>query len=405
MAEAFLSMIQPAPGPVAAVTFPQNPTSLDGLKSVSTYTGSLTTFQTPIIGGINDYQGGSSVPGSAAGMGFGYFSSFPTNNGNVALTNNYATYQYSPSNFVGPYLGCTYTVSTPPTFASGLISSNGFSRCGLFLPNAAASANTAGAVQALSADNNNQYFSAPNPIAGFTGDQFPLVEGPGSTNKTSGNFSAIDNVYSSGVLQYQALEVGASGGSGAVRSLGALPSGYGFALNGFYFDYAVANGPSLTAVTSGNIPNSCSNGSIVTLNNNTIVGNASMALCVNGVFQVVGDWNSANTWTGANTFPTPATGNNSTLVATTAWVDTALAAQVVKVRAGTVTISASTTAAVTFATAMSVAPTSCALNPSASSATTGQPFATAFTTTGFTANVPTSGTLAMTYQCVVNNAN
>jgi hypothetical protein len=75
------------------------------------------------------------------------------------------------------------------------------------------------------------------------------------------------------------------------------------------------------------------------------------------------------------------------------------------VRAGTATISAATTATVTFATAMSVAPTSCTLNPSASSATTGQPFATAFTTTGFTANVPTSGTLAMTYQCVVNNAN
>jgi lysophospholipase L1-like esterase len=79
--------------------------------------------------------------------------------------------------------------------------------------------------------------------------------------------------------------------------------------------------------------------------------------------------------------------------------------QVPPTRAGTVTISSSTTAAVTFTTAMTVAPTSCTLNPSASSAATGQPFATAFTTAGFTANVPISGTLGMTYQCVVNNAN
>lgn len=75
------------------------------------------------------------------------------------------------------------------------------------------------------------------------------------------------------------------------------------------------------------------------------------------------------------------------------------------IRAGSWSIASSTTVAVTFATAMSATPTSCTATPSASSATTGQPFATVLATTGFTVNVPNSGTLSGTYQCVINNAN
>lgn len=75
------------------------------------------------------------------------------------------------------------------------------------------------------------------------------------------------------------------------------------------------------------------------------------------------------------------------------------------IRAGTWSISSATSVAVTFSPAMSAAPTSCTVNPSASSATTGQPYATGFTTTGFTVNVPTSGSLSGTYQCVINNSN
>jgi hypothetical protein len=77
----------------------------------------------------------------------------------------------------------------------------------------------------------------------------------------------------------------------------------------------------------------------------------------------------------------------------------------IQIRAGTWSISATTSVAVTFATAMGVTPTNCSVTPSASTATTGQPFATALATTGFTVNVPTSGTIAGTYSCDVNNAN
>ena len=75
------------------------------------------------------------------------------------------------------------------------------------------------------------------------------------------------------------------------------------------------------------------------------------------------------------------------------------------VRAGTWSISSTTSVAVTFSPAMSVTPTSCSAMPTASSATTGQPFPTALATTGFTVNVPISGTISGTYQCVVNNSN
>jgi hypothetical protein len=82
-----------------------------------------------------------------------------------------------------------------------------------------------------------------------------------------------------------------------------------------------------------------------------------------------------------------------------------IAATLPAIRAGTWTISASTSAAVTFATAMSIAPASCAVNPTASSAATGQPYATSFTAAGFAVNVPVSGTISGTYQCVADNAN
>jgi len=85
--------------------------------------------------------------------------------------------------------------------------------------------------------------------------------------------------------------------------------------------------------------------------------------------------------------------------------NTVIATSGVPVRAGSVTITAATTQAVTFSPAMTVAPNSCSLTPTGSSASTGQPFATSLSTTGFTANVPTSGTLTMTYQCVNTNSN
>ena len=75
------------------------------------------------------------------------------------------------------------------------------------------------------------------------------------------------------------------------------------------------------------------------------------------------------------------------------------------IRAGSWSISASTTTTVTFSPAMTTTPSSCQVTPSASSATTGQPFATTLSTTGFTVNVPTSGTINGTYLCVVNNSN
>jgi len=77
----------------------------------------------------------------------------------------------------------------------------------------------------------------------------------------------------------------------------------------------------------------------------------------------------------------------------------------IPIRSGTWSISAATSIPVTFSPVMSVTPTSCSVMPTASSATTGQPFPTTLATTGFTVNVPTSGTIAGTYQCVVNNAN
>ena len=74
-------------------------------------------------------------------------------------------------------------------------------------------------------------------------------------------------------------------------------------------------------------------------------------------------------------------------------------------RAGSVTISASTTQAVTFSTPLPHVPTTCQLTPTSSAATTGSPFATSLSATGFTANVPVSGTLTSTYLCAINNAN
>jgi hypothetical protein len=74
------------------------------------------------------------------------------------------------------------------------------------------------------------------------------------------------------------------------------------------------------------------------------------------------------------------------------------------VRAGTWAISAATSAPITFAPVMLATPTSCAVTPSASAATTGTPFASSLATTGFTVNVPTSGSLSGTYLCAITNA-
>jgi hypothetical protein len=83
----------------------------------------------------------------------------------------------------------------------------------------------------------------------------------------------------------------------------------------------------------------------------------------------------------------------------------AVTSQIPGVRSGSWSISSATSVAVTFSTAMTATPNSCQLTPSASSATTGTPFATGMSTTGFTVNVPTSGSLTGTYTCTINNAN
>ena len=64
----------------------------------------------------------------------------------------------------------------------------------------------------------------------------------------------------------------------------------------------------------------------------------------------------------------------------------------IPIRAGTWSISSATSVAVTFATVMGSTPTSCSVTPGASAASTGTPFATSLATTGFTVNVPSSGT-------------
>lgn len=73
------------------------------------------------------------------------------------------------------------------------------------------------------------------------------------------------------------------------------------------------------------------------------------------------------------------------------------------VRAGAWSVSASVSAPVTFSPVMLATPTSCAVTPSASPSTTGSPYATSLSTTGFTVNLPTSGTLAGTYLCAITN--
>lgn len=80
-------------------------------------------------------------------------------------------------------------------------------------------------------------------------------------------------------------------------------------------------------------------------------------------------------------------------------------AAAIPVRSGVVTITSGTSQAVTFGAAMTMTPSGCQLTPQSSAATTGTPFATTVTTTGFVANIPNSGTLAMYYECTVNNAN
>ncbi len=62
-------------------------------------------------------------------------------------------------------------------------------------------------------------------------------------------------------------------------------------------------------------------------------------------------------------------------------------------------ITSSTTAAVTFAVPMSTTPTQCTVTPTGSTTTTGAPFVTSPSQSGFTVNVPTSGTLSGTYYC------
>ena len=87
------------------------------------------------------------------------------------------------------------------------------------------------------------------------------------------------------------------------------------------------------------------------------------------------------------------------------WYCNSSASNTPSIRAGAWSVSSATSVAVTFSTAMASTPTNCSVTPSASTATTGQPFATSLATTGFTVNVPTSGTLVGMYSCDVNNSN
>jgi hypothetical protein len=80
----------------------------------------------------------------------------------------------------------------------------------------------------------------------------------------------------------------------------------------------------------------------------------------------------------------------------------ALTAQIVAVRAGSWSISSATSVPVTFSPAFNVTPTSCAVTPTADPTAVGAIWYTSLTTSGFTVNVHTSGTIAGTYQCLVN---
>lgn len=83
----------------------------------------------------------------------------------------------------------------------------------------------------------------------------------------------------------------------------------------------------------------------------------------------------------------------------------AFTAQNTVVRAGSVTITGSTTAAATFSPSMTATPDSCVLQPTTDPTAVGGYWPTALATTGFTANVHTSGTITLAYTCVKNNSN
>jgi hypothetical protein len=113
---------------------------------------------------------------------------------------------------------------------------------------------------------------------------------------------------------------------------------------------------------------------------------------------------SSNTSYPTITLPNP-TGTAVTVSGPAASGQLTTTAQLSSIRAGTWTISSATSVIVTFATAMSATPTTCTPTPTSSSATTGQPFPSSTSTTGFTVNVPVSGTISGTYLCAVNGSN
>ena len=145
-----------------------------------------------------------------------------------------------------------------------------------------------------------------------------------------------------------------------------------------------------TLIVENNVTNS-DNGYALKLSIPTLAANLPLGISVGGANLVTGP-------------ATSTAGHIATFSNTSgALQDSSIA--IPSIRAGSWSISSSTSVSITFSTAMSVAPTSCAIPISSSSATTGSPFYSNLATTGFTVNVPTSGTLAGTYQCVVNNAN
>ena len=118
-------------------------------------------------------------------------------------------------------------------------------------------------------------------------------------------------------------------------------------------------------------------------------------------------WSYQGYFLGYNIDSTGGTSQTVSIAGTPGWtIKDGVISGISEIRAGTWTISSSTSSPVTFSLPMSVAPTNCSVNPGSPSTSTGQPYAdpTTFTITGFTVYVPTSGTLAGTYSCSVNNS-
>ena len=226
---------------------------------------------------------------------------------------------------------------------------------------------------------------------------------------TAGTFQAFDptpitNTATPWRVQINAWIFGADGGGGGPTWL---------ELSSTNPTYSLPAGGTLTVSISGGLIGASTSGAggntiifgnvnyfpLTTTDSAMFAGNVFMpALTLNGGTKITSQ-SSAN----SQMVTCPSGGSGTQYCdAAGAWVSPTSG---IPVRAGAWSISSSTSATITFGTAMGSTPTSCSVTPTASAAPTGTPFATSLATTGFTVNVPVSGTLAGTYQCVINNAN